>query len=385
MKARVLLILPLLLAACGPQMPPAPENGQARRNVVAKPLEPRLLEVKVTLPVVTRPVEEVEIRATGAGRLVAMPHDKGDHVKSTRVPAGGWSTEEEFKAANPEATEEQMALRNLAHLQGFAAFARVDDSALVQAFREAQSMYDQAVRDLKRLREYPDTTGSQLDNARTRRDTARASALRVMAQIEDTFVCCPVSGVVTQRARQQGEYVNPGELIATVAVMDRIRADLELPEAHYNSLKLGDKLDIKLRSLKDAQGQPVVRTGTVVRKDTLAHPQTHSFTVELEMGNSDLALPAGIFGTVEVTTYRRENALVVPLSAIKLNGPRKSLFVLKGDKVKEITNIEIGQLSMEWAEILGDPVKAGERIITSGAQWLGDGDAVNAMDKEPTA
>ncbi|MBX3458446.1 MAG: efflux RND transporter periplasmic adaptor subunit [Planctomycetes bacterium] len=366
-------------------MPPAPDNSLARRNVVAGPIELRPLEVKITLPVVTRPIEELEIRAAVPGRLVSMPHDKGDQVKASNVPQAAWTAEDEFKAQHPAATEEQVALRNLSHLTGFAPFAMVDDSALVQGFREAQAMYDQAVRDLKRLREYPDTTGSQLDNARTRRDTARAAALRVMSQIEDTRICSPVSGLVTLRARKQGEYVNPGELIATVAVMRTIRADLELPETHFSAIKVGDSVAVTLRTLRDDKGATLVRNGIVARKDTVAHPQTHSFTVEIDLDNADLALPAGLFGTVEVVTYRRENALVVPLSAVKLNGPRKSLFVVKGDRVKEIPNIQIGQLSMEWAEILGDPVKPGERVVTSGAQWLGDGDLVNAMDKEPTA
>jgi RND family efflux transporter MFP subunit len=271
------------------------------------------------------------------------------------------------------------------HLRG-PCFARIDDAALTQTFRESQANYDQAVRDLQRLEDYKETTGSQLDQARTRRDMARAAAQRVLAQIEDARICSPVTGIITERMRQQGEYVNPGELIAKVAVMSSIRADLELPEVHYSALKVGDSVPVTLPALKDDSGNSLIRKGRVARKDTLAHPQTHSFTVEIDIENKDLSLPAGTFGTVEVTTYRRESAIVVPLSAIKLNGEEKSLFVLKGsDTVREVKDIEIGQLTQEWAEILGDSIKPGERVVTTGAQWLSDNDTVNPLKDDPKA
>ncbi|MBK8207112.1 MAG: efflux RND transporter periplasmic adaptor subunit [Planctomycetes bacterium] len=386
MRFRVLLLaLPLVVAACGPQAPPTSANGPTRRNVVAKAIVLQPLEVKIKLPVVTRAVEEVELRATMPGNIVDMPFDKGDKVEASSVPPGIWEEAQDYiNRRSMIPTEDEIALRNLEHLKGVKSFALIDDAALVQAFREAQSMYDQAVRDLQRLQGYPDTTGSQLDQARTRRDTAKAAALRARSQIENTRICSPVSGIVTERARQKGEYVNPGELIARVAVLDRIRADVEMPEAHYSALSVGDAVDVTLTSLRDAAGKSTVRKGLVARKDSLAHPQTHSFTVEIEINNADLSLPAGIFGTVQVTTYKRAEAIVVPLSAIKLNGPKRSLFVLKGEQVKEVTNIRIGQLTMEWAEILGDAIKPGDRVVTTGAQWLGDGDLVTALEKDPT-
>ncbi len=390
MRARAFLIaLPLLAAACGPQLPPEPETGPAIRNVVAKPIEPKPLEVKVKLPVVTRPVEEVELRAAAGGKITWLPFDKGDKVEASKVPEATWRSVEEFTAAAPEGanpTDEQVALRNMAHLKDVPCFARIDDTALVQTFREAQANYDQAVRDLKRLEDYKETTGSQLDQARTRRDMARAAAQRVLAQIEDARICSPVTGVVTERVRQQGEYVNPGELIAKVAVMSSIRADLELPEAHYSALKVGDTVQVTLPALKDDSGNATVKQGRVARKDTLAHPQTRSFTVEIDIDNNDLSLPAGTFGTVQVTTYKRDQAMVVPLSAIKLNGDEKSLFVMKGGStVREVKNIKIGQLTQEWAEILGDSLKPGDKVVTTGAQWLSDNDTVAAAENDPTA
>lgn len=382
-----LAALALLIAACGPQEAEGPAGERARRNVVAKPVAPQLLEVKIKLPVVTRPVEVVELRAATAGSIMELPYDKGDRVEASSIPEAKWYEESTYSATvadnGHKPSDEALAQRNMRHILDAKYVARIEDRALVQTLMEAQVNYDQAVRDLARLEDYREATGSQLDQARTRRNAALAATQRVLAQLRDTRICTPFSGIVTERLRRQGEYVMPGDLIATVAMMEKIRADLELPEAHFNSLKVGDTIEVTLNSIRDADGKVVVREGRVVRKDTLAHPQTHSFTVEIELDNADLALPAGTFGTVEITTYRREDAMLVPFGAIKLNGPERSIFVLKGETVQELKDVEVGQLSGDSAEILGDVLKPGDRVVTTGASWLSDGDYVNATDKDP--
>lgn len=383
----VLLALPLLLAACMPNAEEAAPAERAKRNVVAKAVQPQVLEVKIKLPVVTRPEEVVELRAATAGMIAHLPHEKGDRVEASNIPEAKWYEEGTYSATvadnGHKPSDEALARRNMRHIMEAKYFARIEDGALVQTLMEAQVNYDQAMRDLTRLEEYRDTTGSQLDNARTRRSAALAVTQRVLAQLRDTRICTPFGGIVTERNRQQGEYVMPGDLIATIAMMKNLRADLEIPEAHYTALNVGDSIEVTLNSLRDEKGDVLVRTGRVARKDVLAHPQTHSFTIEIEIDNADLSLPAGTFGTVEITTYRREAAMVVPFGAIKLNGDERSIFVLNGETVREIKDLKVGQLSANSAEILGDVLKPGDRVITSGASWLSDGDYVNAMDKDP--
>lgn len=391
MRTRIvsLLALPLLLAACGASAPPEVSDAKPSRNVVVRLVKPQPLAVQIKLPVVVRPKEELELRAAAQGVIRNLAYDKGDTVPASKLPQRRWLEVSEFLAAQPgggQPTQEQVVFRNLAHLQGFQCFARIDDSQLLQSFREAQESYDQAVRDLKRTEEYPQSTGSQLDAARTRCSMARAAAERVLGMIEDTYVCNPVQGILTERTRMQGEFVHSGELIGRVAVMDRLVAELEIPEAHRQALTQGATLDIALNSLKDAQGRRMVRQGTITRIDTVAHPLTHSFTVDLELDNADLALPAGIFGTVSVTIYSKPDAMVVPLSAVRLSGTKKSLFVLPasgGSRVQELADIELGQMNLQWVEVRGDKLKAGMRVVTFGAQMLADGDEVSWTEQDP--
>lgn len=392
MRFHTLMIAPLfMVAACAP---PATGNQeeitQPARSVVVQRVEPQPLEVTIKLPVTIRPRDVIELRAPVAGTLRHMKYEKGDVVPVSKLPEAGWLEAEEFlTTVEPDAapSDEQMALRNLRHLQGFESFARIEAAQLMEGFWEAQVSYDQAVRDLKRTEEYAQSTGAQLDQARTRRSAARAGVSRMLAMIHDTYICNPVEGVLINKHRHEGEYVNMGELIGEVAVMHTLVAELEIPEAQRSAIEVGQEIDIRIGALTDDDGEPLVRKGRVALIDSVAHPTTHSFTVELHIENPDRSLPAGMFGTVYVVIYRNAEALVVPLSTLKLAGPRKSLFLVEGEGegaiVRELANVQIGHMTLDWVEIRGDTLKPGARVVTFGAQSLGDGDRIKYTENDP--
>ena len=392
MRLRTWMFTPILLiAAC---TPPGADNSeepiQAVRSVVAQPVEPQQLDVTIKFPVVIRPIDTYELRAPMSGTIQHMKYERGDIVLASALPASTWiepTRSGEDQPSEADMSDEKIALRNLQHLEGFECFARIDSTQLKENFWEAQVSYDQAVRDLKRTEDYAQSTGAQLDQARTRKSMARASVNRVLGMIHDSYVCSPGEGVLTEKMRNEGEYVNMGELIGKVAVMDTLVAELEIPEAHRSQIKVGDEIGVVIGSLKDDSGNPLKRTGTVALIDSVAHPVTHSFTVELHIDNADRELPAGIFGTVRVVVYSSPDAMVVPLSALKLNGPRKSLFIATGDPdegtVKELGDIEIGNLTQDWVEIRGTKLKKGMLVVTFGAQSLTDGDPIRWTEKDP--
>ncbi|MCA8911792.1 MAG: efflux RND transporter periplasmic adaptor subunit [Planctomycetes bacterium] len=417
MRARSfsLIALPLLLAACGPKPPEGPENANPARNVVVRLVQPQQLDVKIKLPVVIQPKDTIELRAAAAGTLVSLPYNENELVPASSLPErraeeadgfanalkerivaldetiklrgakGGYLNQEDLDkfSADLDAMVQFTVMDDLAQLKPF---ATIDRRMLDQQYVEAREALGKAVRDLKRTMEYKQSTGSQKDDAAMQVILAHAAVNRIIAMIEDTYVCNPDQGVLTERMRKQGEYVNPGELLGKIAVMNRLVAELEIPEAHRQALSIGETMKVEISSLKDEAGHSIVRDAKITRIDSVAHPTTHSFSVELEIPNEDLKLPAGIFGTTEVTIYSKPDALVVPLTALRLSGESKSLFVLPasgGNQVRELSNIELGQLTAQWVEIRGDKLKPGMRVVTFGAQMLGDGDEVNWSEKDP--
>lgn len=381
------MLLPLLVATgCGPK-PPEIESGPVRRNVAVETVVARPVALDIKIPVLLKAREEIELRAAASGMILELPFEEGDVVPASAVPRSAWVDAEDFIKLQPEqtATDEALLQRNLAHLDGVKAFAHIEDRTARINFRDAQSQYDAATRTLNRALSYKDSTEAALDTVRTNRVAARANSDRLLKMIEDTYVTSPVAGVLKQRFRRTGEFVNMGELLGIVSVLDPLVAEFHVPEANREAVKAGTEVDISVPSVTDANGDPVTVKATVRLVDAVAHAMTHSFRVEADIPNADRRIPAGVFGTMRLVIYRRDAAITVPLAALKLKGETVSMFVLnEGGTVREIKDVRLGRLSSEWVEVLGDSLTVGSKLVVSGAQMLADGDTV-VVREDPTA
>ena len=386
MTALPVLAGALASAACMPQMPEVPTE-QVRRNVAIETVKLQLIEVTVKLPVTLKPREEIELRASVAGTILELPFEDGQVVAASPIPPAKWIECDEYLQATAGATpgDDACLYRNLAFLDGLKPFALIDDRAGRVNFRDAQAQYDAAVRALNRLLNYKDSSEASIDGARTAVLTARAACDRLRHQIEDCLVVSPRAGVLVKRLRRAGEYVNGGELLGTVAVLDPLVAELFVPEAHKHAVREGQELGIEIESVKDALGKPAAVAAKVRLCDPVAHAQTHSFRIEADIENPDFKLPAGVFGTTRLTVYRNEAGMRVPLTALKLRGERVSVFVVtRENTAREIEDISIGRVWGEWAEVLGDKLKPGDRLVVAGTQLLAIDDPVEIRE-DPTA
>ena len=81
-------------------------------------------------------------------------------------------------------------------------------------------------------------------------------------------------------------------------------------------------------------------------------------------------------GSVDLADYP---ALTVPSQAVLARDDRSLVFVLKGDRA-ESRQVEVGARSGDLVEIKSG-LKEGERVITSGAGFLKDGDVVTVISQ----
>lgn len=170
--------------------------------------------------VVAYPDAEVRVAAERPGRLVRVPVREGQTVRKGELLAEIDS--DELRAALAEAR---------ARVSEADAEIRLAESNLQRRRRLAEEKIlaahdlDQATRDL--------------DIARARRETARAEADRYEAGIRKTRVLAPIAGTVTHRHADTGETVEPGDPVATLADLTRLRIEGEAHESDAGSVVLG--------------------------------------------------------------------------------------------------------------------------------------------------
>jgi membrane fusion protein (multidrug efflux system) len=320
-------------------------------NVTALEVQPTPFKVEIKLPCSTRPREVIELRAARQGRMAFLPFKEGDEVPAS---------------ISPNEAEKLEQLRPV---------ARIDDHELRIMLADRTTRLESAKRALKRVQDYADSTPEQLDRAQTALDLASSDVRMTEQMIRDTYITCPMAGTLTRRLRQKGEFVNQGELIGVVAVLRPMLVSVDIPEAHIGRVRKGDEFSVRFEALS------MSRNARVTLVDKVAHEQTHTFRVEMEVDNGDLQVPAGVFASLMLVIYDKSAAVVIPLDAIKLEGGKKIVFVIAGGKA-ERREIEIGHFTGNSVEVTRG-LKAGEQIAVLGARLLNEGDAV-AIRSDPT-
>lgn len=175
--------------------------------------------------VVTYPGAEVKVAAERAGRLVAVRVEEGQTVRKGELLAEIES--DELRAALDEAR---------ARVQEAAAEVRLAELNLA---RRRQLVTEQilAAHDL-------DQATRDLEIARARHDTARAAVSRYEAQLRKSRIVAPLSGTVTAREVDAGEMVETGDVVVSMADLQRLRVDAEADEADAAALALGARVTI---------------------------------------------------------------------------------------------------------------------------------------------
>jgi RND family efflux transporter MFP subunit len=100
----------------------------------------------------------------------------------------------------------------------------------------ARSLWEKEVGSRQAL----DKAERDLQTARARRDTAKATADRLDAVLAKTRILSPIDGVVIARHAQTGETLEAGQKIVTVADLSKTRVEAELDEFDAGRVALGD-------------------------------------------------------------------------------------------------------------------------------------------------
>ena len=115
--------------------------------------------------------------------------------------------------------------------------------------------------------------------------------------------------------------------------------------------------------------------GRVARLAPILDPATRTAQVEIEIPNPGFRLKPGMYARVRFTVEKHDNALVVPtLAVVDLQGKLGVWVPGEGDS-PSFQPVTIGIEQQDFTEITSG-VTEGQRIISTGAAALRDGDRI---------
>ena len=141
------------------------------------------------------------------------------------------------------------------------------------------------------------------------------------------------------------------KLIATVAVNEVDIADV----------KAGEEATVTFDA---AAGLAIPATVRWVSPNAATSGNVRTYDVELELAEQDKRLRPGMTASAEITTLKLADALLVPKTAVRVDGTSKFVTVVKSDGTQEKRTVTTGRSDELSVQVLTN-LKAGEKIASS--------------------
>lgn len=216
------------------------------------------------------------------------------------------------------------------------------------------------------------------DEAVAAYQSAQANFALAQARLEKATVAAPLSGMIGMRSVSAGAYISPGDRVVELADIDPIKVDFRVPELVLSSLKPGQAIKVTVDALP---GQSF--DGEVYVIDPIVDANGRAIKLRARIPNPDGRLMPGLFARVQIVIERRENAVLIPESAVFADGEKRYVYrVVEGRAVQ--TEIEMGQRRPGQVEILSG-LDRDAVVVTAGHQQIKNGGRVEVVKPDKGA
>jgi len=246
---------------------------------------------------------------------------------------------------------------------------RSQRDALLGQLDEARSNAAVAAKAVNAAEAAVTTARAGVSTARTQVDQARKA-------IADTAIYAPISGYISERVADVGEYISPSapnSKIATIVRTSPLRLRIDVPEQSIGKVAIGEGISLQTSAYPDRNF-----AGQVRRILPSLNVTARTLTVEADVPNTDGLLKPGQFATVRITQNTPENAVMVPATAVKAFGDKNSVFVVKDGAAREQV-VQTGLLENGLIQIKNG-IAEGDVVATSNLNLLSDGVLVRQMN-----
>lgn len=244
-----------------------------------------------------------------------------------------------------------------------------------QELDKAKVAVDNASVDLKNAQEnlklLQENSGSTQAVASVAQAEANISSTQV--QLNDANITSPISGIVSAKNVEVGTIASGTAGTVTIIDTSSLIAQITVPDKIVGKLQVGQNVPVVINALSDKAITAVVDS---ISPDV--DSKSNSYIVKVKIDNSSGELKAGMFAKVSIPDQNRDNAVIVPNEAIKVENGVKYLYTVENSKIKRIV-VETGIANDKITEITTGGVKVGTEIITEGQSLLNDGQKVNVV------
>ncbi|MDO9116153.1 MAG: efflux RND transporter periplasmic adaptor subunit [Polaromonas sp.] len=205
-------------------------------------------------------------------------------------------------------------------------------------------------------------------------DKANEGAARL--NLGYTRVVAPVSGRVGLRAVDVGNVVSPSDAngIALITQVTPIDVVFSIPQDQVGELQQAVSVGTVMKvTALDRTRSATLDTGVFASLDNQIDTTTGTVKAKARFANSKLTLFPSQFVNVQLLVRTIDNAVVVPVTAVRLGSSGDYVYVLNAaERTVSLRPIKRGPATVDKI-VIASGLQVGERVITEGADRLKDG------------
>lgn len=192
-------------------------------------------------------------------------------------------------------------------------------------------------------------------------------------------VLAPISGRVGLRTVDVGNVVASGDAngIAVITQLSPIDVVFAVPQDQAGALQQSAAAGTVMKvAALDRTRTGVIDTGVFGSLDNQVDVQTGTVKAKARFANSQLALFPSQFVNVQLQLRTIEDAVTVPVAALRRGNEGDYVYVVNAaERTVSLRPVHRGQATVDKIQIVSG-LKAGEQVITEGADRLKDGASV---------
>jgi HlyD family secretion protein len=353
------------------------------------------------------PDDWVEVRAERQGLVTRVRVQRGQQVARGAVIAEMEAGEArtELASANARVAQAQADLQRLrsggpstelAEIESALERARLDlnvaerDYESLRRLAQKQAATQQEVLDAERRvlaakgqmqalerKRAALVTPAETAAAQARLNEALAARQAAQERLEQSMVRAPIAGIVYELDSRPGAFLNPGDLVAKVGTLSKLRVRVYVDEPELGRVAQGMPVTITWDALPGREWKGAVES-VPTQVVPLGSRQVGEVIVTIDNPGREL-LP-GTNVNAEIQTQVVERALLVPKAALRRDGSQSGVYVLQGDQVSWHP-IQTGAASVTRTQVTSG-LSEGDWVALATEQPLGNGQRVTPVYRQ---
>ena len=297
MKRISLISLALLVAACAQEEEAGPVYDTAG-------VERRTIEVAVSSAGIVEPIATVEVKSKASGEVLGVDVEVGDSVA-----AGDLMVSIDPRTVRNRLDQSQAELKAAMSRLDIAETQKARVESLVGNGTLTQSDLEQAVLDLA--------------NAEAQVVTSKVSVENAQIAVDDTDIRAPIDGTIILKPVEAGQVISSptqdfsgGTLLLQMADLSAVQIRSLVDETDIGKIRPGMPASITVAAYPN---QPFPGEVTKVEPQAVIEQNVTMFAVLVSIQNPDGLLMPGMNAEVEVSIARADDAMTIPVMALRTN------------------------------------------------------------------